>query len=140
MPKSDAIRTQEQLEHLAQVQALLHAVASAISAIEKNDLTQFETQLAIQETICNRLSGNKSVPSQAAPDKVLAGENPTAHLTQKIRQAYIALAQLNRAYRELVKRARRTVGLIAALYNSQGEGYNQAASPSTHRHTWSCEV
>ena len=140
MPKSDAIRTQEQVEHLAQVQGLLHAVASAISAIEKNDLTQFETQLAIQETICNRLSGNKWVPPPAMPDTALAGENPTAQLTQRIRQVYVALAQLNRAYSELVKRARRSVGLIAALYSSQGEGYNQAPSPSTHRHTWSCEV
>jgi len=140
MLKSDAIRTQEQLEHLAQVQGLLHAVASAISAIEKNDLTQFETQLAIQETICNRLSGNKWVPSPATAGKALAGENPTAQLTQRIRQGYVALAQLNRAYSELVKRARRSAGLIAALYNSQGQGYSQARSPSTHRHTWSCEV
>ena len=140
MLKSDAIRTQQQVEHLAQVQGLLHAVASAISAIEKNDLTQFETQLAIQETICNRLSGNQWAPSLATPDTTLAGENPTAQLTQRIRQGYVALAQLNRAYSELVKRARRSVGLIAALYSSQGEGYNQDPSPSTHRHTWSCEV
>jgi hypothetical protein len=140
MLKSDAIRTQEQLEHLAQVQGLLQAVAAAISAIEKNDLKQFETQLAIQETICNRLSGNKWISSPATPGKALPGENPNAQLAQRIRQAYVALAQLNRAYTELVKRARRSVGLIAALYSSQGEGYNQAPSPSTHRHTWSCEV
>ena len=135
----DEIYMHEQLEHLAQVQGLLQAVASAISAIEKNDLTGFETQLAIQEAICNRLSGNKWILS-AATGEGLLGESSNAQLAQRIRQAYVALAQLNRAYTELVKRARRSVGLIAALYSSQGEGYSQARSPSTHRHTWSCEV
>jgi hypothetical protein len=138
MLKSDAIRTQGQLE-LAQVQGLLQAVASAISAIEKNDLTRLETQLAIQETICDRLSSNKGILSATT------GEGPpsesNAQLSQRIRQAYIALAQLNRVYTDLVKRARRSVGLISALYSSQGEGYTHAPSPSTHhRHTWSCEV
>ena len=135
----DEIYMHEQLEHLAQVQGLLQAVASAISAIEKNDLKRFETQLGIQESICNRLSGSQWI-LPAATGEELPGENSNALLAQRIRQAYVALAQLNRAYTELVKRARRSVGLIAALYSSQGEGYSQARSPSTHRHTWSCEV
>ena len=132
MLTSDEIRRHEQLEHLAQVQGLVQAVESAISAIEKNDLTRFETQLAIQETICNRISGNQGI--------LLTGTGDGPELAQRIRQAYVALAQLNRVYADVVRRARRSVGLIAALYSSQGEGYSQAPSPSTHRHTWSCEV
>ena len=58
-------RRQQQLEHLAHVRSLSKAVASAISAIEKNDLRQFETHLAVQETMCNRLSASASTLSPA---------------------------------------------------------------------------
>jgi hypothetical protein len=138
MLTSDEIRRHEQLEHLSQVQGLVQAVGSAISAIEKNDLTRFETQLAIQETICNRISGNQGILLTGTGDG-LEGNSSNTELAQKIRQAYAALAQLNRVYTDLVKRARRSVGMIAALYSSQA-GYSQAPPPSTHRHTWSCEV
>jgi len=40
-------RRRQQLEHLAHLRSLSKAVASAISAIEKNDLRQFETHLAV---------------------------------------------------------------------------------------------
>ena len=140
MLKSGAARRQEQLDHLAQVHALSQAVTSAISAIEKNDLQQFETHLAVQETICNRLSGITWTLSSTVVDKTPPGENPDAQLQQEIRQAHIALAQLNRVYAALLKRAHRSVGLIAAIYRSHGEGYNRGSSPLPQHHSLSCEV
>ena len=140
MQKSGAIRRQAQLEYLAQVQALTLAVASAISAIEKNDLRKFEIQLAAQETICNRLSGTKWTLSSTAKEKAVSGENRDAQLLQEIRQSHLVLAQLNRVYAELVKRCRKSVELIAALYRSQGEGYDRRPAFLAQRHTWSCEV
>jgi hypothetical protein len=123
MLKCDVTRRQ-QVEHLAHVQALLQAVASAISAIEKNDLPRFETNLAAQETICNRLSANQW--GLATSD-----EDTDAQLAREIRQAHVDLAQLNRVYAALLKRARRSVELMGALYRTYGEA---------QRHTWSCEV
>jgi hypothetical protein len=140
MQKSAAIRTQDLLEHLAQVRALSQAVASAISAIEKNNLREFETQLATQETICNRLSGKMLGMSSISKAEAVRGETPDAHLLEKIRQAHSALSQLNRVYAALVRRSRRYVGLIAALYRSHGEGYDRGPSALPQRHTWSCEV
>ncbi len=140
MLRSDTTRTPEQLEHIAQVHALSQAVASAISAIEKNDLRQFETHLAIQETICNRLSGIKASSSSFTMGAAPAGESADARLQQEIVEAHIALAQLNRVYAELLKRARKTVGMILALYRSNGEGYNRGLSPLPQRRSWSCEV
>jgi hypothetical protein len=140
MLKSDATRTQELIEHLGQVHALSQAVASAISAIEKNDLQQLETLLAVQETICHQLSGTKGALSSTATEKAVSGENQDSRLEQEIRQAHIALAQINRVYAALLKRARRSVGLIAALYRSHGEGYGHRPFPLLQRHTWSCEV
>ena len=140
MLKSDATRRQEQLEHLAQVHALAHAVGSAISAIEKNDLRQFEIHLAAQERICNRLSSPKWMPPSTAKQKAVDGKTSDAQLLQEIRQAYIALAQLNRVYAALVKRARRSLGLIAAVYRSRGQGYGCERSSLPQHNTWSCEV
>jgi formate dehydrogenase assembly factor FdhD len=140
MLRSDATRTREQLEHLAQMHALSQAVASAISAIEKNDLRQFETHLAIQETICNRLSAIKTESSSPTMGNSVAGEGPDARLQQEIVEAHIALAQLNRVYAALLRRASKTVGMILALYRSNGEGYNRGLSPLPERRSWSCEV
>jgi hypothetical protein len=140
MPKFEAIRKQDLVEHLAQVHALSRAIGSAISAIEKNNLPELETQLATQETICNRLSGNKLVMSSISKREAVPSETPDAHLLQQIRQAHLALVQLNRAYAALVKRSRRYLGLIAALYRGHGEGYDRGPSTRLQRHTWSCEV
>jgi hypothetical protein len=137
---SGETRRQEQLEHLAQVHALAQAVSSAISAIEKNDLQKFEIHLAAQESICNRLSGPRWMLPSTATREGVDGESLDAQLLQEIRQAYVALAQLNRVYAALLKRARRSVELIIALYRSHGEGYDRGPSPLPQRHTWSCEV
>jgi hypothetical protein len=140
IPQSEVTRRREQLEHLAQVQALSQAIASAILAIEKNDLGQLEIHLAAQETICNRLSGTKvSVPRTAKPNTV-ANDDPEALLLQEFRQAHMTLAQLNRVYAALLKRARRSVGLIAALYRSQSAGYDRDPAAGPQRYSWSCEV
>jgi hypothetical protein len=140
MPSSDATRKREHLEHLAQVRALSLAVASAISAIEKNDLRQFQIHLATQETICNRLSGTTWASLLAAPEKAAANDRLDTSLLHEVREAYKALAQLNRVYGALLKRTRRSFGLIIALYRSHGEGYDRVPSHLPQHHTWSCEV
>jgi hypothetical protein len=140
MLNADAARQQEQLEHLAQVHALSQAVTSAISAIEKNDLRQFEIHLAAQERICNRLSCPKWMLPSTAREKAVDGASLETALVKEIRQAYVELAQLNRVYAALLKRAQKSAELMAALYRSHGEGYDRVPSPLPQRHTWSCEV
>jgi hypothetical protein len=140
MPPSDATRRQEQLEHLAQVHALSQAIASAISAIEENDLRKFETHLAVQETICNRLSGSKGTLSSIAKVNAVAGDSFDAQQVLEFRQAHVALAQANRVYAALLKRASRSAGLIAALYRSHEKGYDRGPFPLPQRHSWSCEA
>jgi len=131
--KSDTTSRQQQVEHLAHVRALLRAVESGISAIEKNNLPEFETQLAMQETMCNRLSASGSTASLAATaGHETAGEISDAQLLKEIREAHLALAHLNRVYAALLRSARRSVGLMAALYRHH--------VPSPQCHTWSCEA
>ncbi len=132
MLKSDADRKQMQLEHLAQVYALSHSVQSAISAIEKNDLAQIELHVAEQESICNRISCTP-LPLTSAPANHF---NP--QLQQEIRQAYLELAQLNRVYAALLKRAHKSVALLASIYRGHETGYDRGSSP--RKNTWSCEA
>jgi hypothetical protein len=139
MLQSGETRRHEQLEHLAQVHALSRAVSSAISAIETNDLQQFEIHLAAQESICNRLSGSKwMLPSTATG--AVDGGNLDAHLLQEIRQAYVVLAQLNRVYAALLRRACRSLELMAAIYRGHEQGYGRGPAPFSQRRAWSCEV
>jgi hypothetical protein len=142
MLKSEAISRQEQLGHLAQVRALTQAVASSISAIEKNDLQQFEIHLAAQESLCNRLSGSKWIPPSTPAEMAVDGITSDAPLLHEIRQAYIALAKINRVYAGVLKHARKSLEVIIGLYQIHGEGYSPGPSPTAqrHSHTWSCEV
>ena len=144
MAKSDATRRGAQLEHLAQVHALSRAIASAISAIEKNDLQQLETNLYLQEATCTLLAGSKAAlhattNSTARPNTV-ADDSSDRQSLQEIRQAYTGLAQVNRAYAALLKRVRKSAALIAALYRSQGAGYDRGSSALSQRQSWPGQV
>lgn len=139
MLKADADRNQAQHDHLAQVHALSQALQSAISAIEKNDLPQFQAHLAVQETICNRLACNQETRTLSAESKKSSGESHT-QMEREIRQAYSALAQLNRVYAAILKRASKSVELMSAVYRSHETGYDPGPSGLTQSHTWSCEV
>jgi hypothetical protein len=126
-----------QLELLAQVRGLANAIQSAISAIEKNDLAQFQDHLAMQEKICNRLSCLRAtVLIKTAKNN---GESGEAKLQQELLQACSALAKLNRVYSALLKRAQKSVDLMAAIYASHGTGYGSGHAGLGQNHTWSCE-
>jgi hypothetical protein len=140
MLKSGSTRSEEQREHLAQVRVLSQAIASAVAAIENNDLQGLESHLAEQETMCNRLLSGGEPASVTATILGASGDTLDAHLLQEIRQAHMALAELNRVYSALLKRARRSLALISALYRSHGSGYDRGSSELPQHHSWSCEV
>ena len=56
-----------------------------------------------------------------------------------VRDAYRALAQVNRVYTGVIKRSKRCADLLAALYGACGVGYGKdAALPG--QQTLTCEV
>lgn len=140
MSHADSTREQQR-KHLAQVQALSREIASALSAIEKNDLRQFEKHVAAQEAICNSVSpAQKLLPPAPAGSGSGVELDPDRRLSGEIRQAHESLAQLNRVYAAVLKRAEKTLGLVAAIYRAHGQGYDRSPSPIAKHHTWSCEV
>jgi hypothetical protein len=124
-------------EHLARVHALSQQVASAISAIEQNNMEQLRASVAVQEMVCQEITRTKFLlPSGNA--KTLA-EPGQAALIEQIREAHIALAKLNQVYAALLKRAQRSCSLMVAVYRNYGQGYAKHGPAVSEHHTWSCE-
>jgi hypothetical protein len=140
MSKSDLTREKVDTQHLTRVRLLTGEVAAAISAIEHNNLRQLQIAVANQERICNELVTTKWRPSPLAKKNVRRNAAPIAETGDQIQAAYVALAQINRVYAGVVKRSKRSVDLLSALYGNQGDGYGQEPLPSETLQTLSCEV
>ena len=133
MTKPQSTREQADLKHLARVRAMIAEVNAAISAIEHNNLPKLQAAIANQERICNELVVTQWTP---APIQKNAKAPETMH---QVQAAYAALAQANRVYTGVLKRSKRTVALLSALYEGVvGEGHNVPLSEKIR--TLSCEV
>lgn len=139
MSKADSTR-ERQVKYLAQVQALSREIADAISAIEKNDLTKFQKHVASQEALCDTMAPAQKLLPPAPAGSRESEPDSEAELVVEIRQAHTSLAQLNRTYAAVLKRAEKNRALIAAIYWAHGQGYDRGPSPIIKHHTWSCEV
>ena len=118
--------------YLANLRALSREIASAISAVEQNDLARFQSNVAAQEMICGELSQPQGSISP------LNGADRAADWSE-IRDAHLQLSRLNRVYAALLKRSYHSNALLAALYRNYGQGYGQTSTAPAETHTWSCE-
>ena len=125
MANSDAIHPKSKLDYPDLVRALSKEIAAAISAIERNQLKQLEAAIGNQESICHELLARRTSLSP------LAGARKHA-----VEEAHRQLAQVNRVYAGVLKRAKRCADLLLALY---GQGYGSDV-PLADRHSWSCEA
>jgi hypothetical protein len=118
------------------VRALSREIESALAAIENNDLSRLQFHIAAQEELCHEL-----LPVAHGSVSSTHGNEPGARTPdQEMRQAYKELAQLNRIYAAVLKRARKTAALMAAIYRAHRQGYDLTPSATANHHTWSCEV
>ena len=140
MPKANLTREQADHQHLTRVRRLTAEVSAAISAIEHSDLRQLQVAIANQERICHELATTKwTLPTLVkAPASALAAIH--SETGKQIQAAYVALAQINRVYAGVVKRSKRSVDLLSALYRDQADGYGQEPVQSDKFQTLSCEA
>lgn len=132
MTKATPLRDRTDLQHLSRISALTTEIGAAIAAIESNDLPQLQAAIANQERVCSQLANTKW---ETAVNKDAANG---LH-SEQIRAAYAGLGQLNRVYAGLLKRSKRSVDLMLALYgNLAAENPELAASESLQ--TLSCEA
>jgi len=140
MPNSAATPAKEDLQHLARIRALIREVEGAISAIAENDLPRLQTALANQESLCDHLASSPWKPIAVSKQMKAANQLAAPSVAQEIQDAYVALAKLNRAYDELVKRSKKCTDLLLALYCGQGELYGRPPVSLQPNQTLSCEV
>ena len=117
-------------EQAARVRALSQQLSLAITAIERNDLGQLQGSVAAQESLCCELTSVNWPSSPLATESALLAD---------LHAAQVELAQMNRVYAAVLKRAQRSAALMTALYRSFGEGYTEGAPPA-EKPTLSCEV
>jgi len=118
-------------EQIARVQELSRQLSLAISAIGRNDVAQLQGSIAAQESLCCELTNVDWPSSPLATESALFAD---------LRAAQVELAQMNRVYAAVLKRAQRSAALMTALYRSFGEGYANDAPPPVEKPTLSCEV
>jgi len=133
---------QETTRHRAVVAALSSEISSAISAIERNDLSDLQSRVAAQEALCQKLAQQDPERLKRAFDSYKsAAQTPVkATLLAKVREAHIALSRLNRVYAGVVGRSQRSIELITNFYQSYGQRYSKDESAPPAKHTWSCEA
>jgi hypothetical protein len=132
MTNTTSFRDKTDLQHLSRISALTAEIATAIAAIERNDLPRLQAAIANQEKICSQLAntkwGTNNNKDAASPLQ-----------TERVKSAHAALDELNRVYAGLLKRSRRSVDLMLALYgNLATENAEPALTES--QQTLSCEA
>lgn len=126
--------------HIAQVRSLTGQIEFAISSIEHNDLQELENCMAVQEALCRELAATKSILAPASTESKSAGGKRKLELREEIHQAYSALAQANRVYAAVLRRAQRSSQILVAIYAGFGQGFAKNTPNANQSHTLSCEV
>lgn len=136
----DSTERENRTEHLALVRSLSREVATAISAIEHNDLALLKSSVAAQEAICQKLSQDRAawLRSACASYRASSGDREGISGWQEVRDAHAGLARLNRIYEALIRRSHKSIQLITALYH--GRDQSAEGKLRSGNHTWSCEV
>ncbi len=142
MPEIETVDHDETRQHLALVRALSGEVSNAISAIERNDMGELASHIAAQEIICHKLNQQDPQHLKHAFEayRSTAQSREKSSLIQKVREAHLALARLNRTYAGVISRSQRSIELITNLYRNHGQGYNKDENVRPSKHTWSCEA
>ena len=142
MSEIQTVDQDETQQHLALVRALSGEVSSAISAIERNDMGELTSRIAAQEVICQKLNQQDPQRLKQAFEsyRSAALSREKSSLVERVRQAHLALARLNRTYAGVLSRSQRSIELITNLYRTHGQGYNNNEKARPSKHTWSCEA
>ena len=116
----DAARPEEYVQAERRLH-LLHEVAESLkqaqTAVVKSELPELIRQTERQRGLCRQLS---SLPRAK---ECTVAVNCWSELLEQTRQAELELAQLNRVYGALLRRARRTVDVFCRLMSDSGMTY-----------------
>jgi len=127
--------------YLSLLQSLAAEVNGAISAIERNCLSEFQDHVARQEILCLEVHElMRALTLDTHSPQLLNGAVLDAELAPRVADALRTLSQLNRSYASLLRHSGESVMLLSAVCQSfrgrlQSIGLEQAG-----QQTLSCEV
>ena len=136
-PNSD----REAMEYLQTLRTLVYELKTALNAISRNALSEFEESVADQEVLSARLgvlAGNLSVSRNLNPSN--PGTNINSGLKLQIRVAAEELTQLNRCYAALLEYSSHSGALMVSLVASFNGQFQEAFGPGSQYQTWSCQM
>lgn len=128
-----------QVDYVSRLRELTREITGAISALERNDLSEFLRCLANQEAIAVEVEAElKSVLSDSGVTR--RGTDGGSAAGKDLHSACVQLAHANRIFAAVVKRSMRSTSLLAALYQSSAGTYGRTSGPLAEHRTISCEV
>ena len=132
-------KSEAQRQHVGGVRALTDQIGYAISAIEHNSLGKLQEALSAQDALCRQLAETRLLLPERCESSIAPPPQELA-LREELRDAYVALSQMNRVYAALVKRVERSCGALAAVYRNHTQGYSKDLPSPPERRSLSCEV
>ena len=119
------------LSYLHDTDALRSELESAMLAIAGNRLSALEQSLWRQQVLCTSLKHLS---------RSLASEDVESPLLLRIREASLALKQLNRTYTLLIQQSSHSTDILHRLCRSYQDAAPTPALRSASSQTWSCEA
>jgi hypothetical protein len=109
-------------------------------AIASNNLPELEDSVATQQTLCCRLSALSEQVGTALRHPPTDHRSVDPELMRQVAEAANELKTLNLRYSLLLKHSSRSVGLMAALFNSYRGQIQEASGARPKVQTWSCRM
>jgi hypothetical protein len=127
--------------YLQQLRALASEIDVAMGAIATNTLTNLQTSVAKQETLCYSLA----MMAKAAGNGLQSSENNLpvcvdVLVEEKIRLTIGSIRNLNLQYAALLKHSGKSIAILASLCRSHTGQFDALGGMRSKHQTWSCEV
>lgn len=125
--------------YLAAVEELTLELQQAITALTTGALSDFETSVVRQQTVCARLA--KLTPSKPGKVGIRAGVIPACSdplLASRIQIAVSALSAANLRYSRLVKHFGETTRVFAGMFRPYGGPAKAGSYLQRSQSAWSC--
>jgi flagellar biosynthesis/type III secretory pathway chaperone len=131
-------------EHLELMRALAHELERAMQAIARNDLRELEDSIAIQQSLCLRLSISSQQFAESSRMSAGTAQLPDPEIKRQIGDATDELKKLNQRYSILLMHSSRSAQMMALLFSSyrgqikeaSGQGPNDQSRPDRRDSRW----
>lgn len=114
-------------EHLEALRALAIEIDRAMQAIARNDLSELEDSIAVQQSLCCQLSSSSQEIAVCSQLPAGSDQSLDPQLRRQIADATGELKKLNQRYSTLLKYSSRSAEMMTRLFISYRGQINEAS-------------